>query len=79
MWFGVLAVMLVEMSLITPPVGMNLFVMHGLRTRLDGARAGPITEIFAGSFPFVLAMAAVLGLVIAYPQIAVGILSTMKQ
>ena len=78
-WFGILAVILVEMSLITPPVGMNLFVMHGLRSRLDGARAGPITEIFAGSLPFVLAMMVVLGLVIAYPQIAVGILSTMRQ
>jgi len=44
-WFGILAVILVELSLITPPVGMNLFVMHGLRGRIDGPRAGPITEI----------------------------------
>lgn len=77
-WFGILAVILVELSLITPPVGMNLFVMHGLRGRIDGPRAGPITEIFASSVPFVLAMLAVLGLIIAYPQIATGILANMK-
>lgn len=78
-WFGVLAVILVELSLITPPVGMNLFVMHGLRARMDGPRAGPLTEIFASSVPFVVAMLAVLGLIIAYPQIATGILANMKQ
>ncbi|WP_341645487.1 TRAP transporter large permease [Thauera sp. SDU_THAU2] len=78
-WFGVLAVILVELSLITPPVGMNLFVMQGLRTRMDGVRVGPMTEVFAASLPFVLAMLAVLGLVIAYPGIAMGLVESMKQ
>ncbi|ENO77538.1 TRAP transporter large permease [Thauera sp. 63] len=77
-WFGVLAVILVELSLITPPVGMNLFVMQGLRTRMDGARVGPMTEVFAGSMPFVLAMLVVLGLVIAYPGIAMGLVHSMN-
>jgi tripartite ATP-independent transporter DctM subunit len=78
-WFGILAVILVELSLITPPVGMNLFVMHGLRSRIDGPRAGPLTEIFASSVPFVIAMLAVLGLIIAVPEIATGLVASMKQ
>jgi C4-dicarboxylate transporter DctM subunit len=77
-WFGVIAVILVELSLISPPVGMNLFVMHGLRSRIDGPRADPITEIYSSSIPFVMAMLVVLGLIIAFPQLATGILATMK-
>jgi len=78
-WFGVLAVILVEMSLITPPVGMNLFVMQGLRTRLDGTRAGPITDIFVGALPFVFAMLGVLGLIIIWPEIALYLPHSMRQ
>lgn len=78
-WFGIIAVILVEMSLITPPVGMNLFVMQGLRMRLDGAhRVGPITQVFASTVPFVVAMAVVLGLIIAYPNIAMGLVHSMR-
>lgn len=78
-WFGIIAVILVEMALITPPVGMNLFVMQGLRMRIDGPqRVGPLTEVFASTVPFVLAMFVVLGLVIAYPNIAMGLVHSMR-
>lgn len=71
-WFGIITVILVELSLITPPVGMNLFVLQGLRTRLAGGRPDmPITDLYAGSLPFVLAMLVVLGVVIAFPEVAV--------
>jgi C4-dicarboxylate transporter DctM subunit len=71
-WFGIVTVILVELSLITPPVGMNLFVLQGVRTRVAGGRPDmPITDLYVGSLPFVLAMLAVLAVIIAFPDVAV--------
>lgn len=47
-WFGVLALMVVEIGLVTPPVGMNVFIIHGL------AKDTPIKEVFRGVAPFLL-------------------------
>jgi tripartite ATP-independent transporter DctM subunit len=70
-WFGVIMVILVELSLITPPVGMNLFVVQGIRSKLPG---GPdsksITDVFKGAVPFVFAILVVLAIVIAFPQLS---------
>ena len=49
-WYGVMLVILIELGLITPPVGFNLFVIHGL----SGGR--PISEVIRGSFPYMLMM-----------------------
>jgi len=63
-WFGVITVIMLEMGLITPPVGMNVFVIAGM------ARDVPMYTIFKGIWPFVLAMVICIVILIAFPQIA---------
>jgi C4-dicarboxylate transporter, DctM subunit len=71
-WFGVLIVMIVQIGLISPPVGMNLFVLNAL---LPGVGLG---QIFRGCWPFVLVLIIMLGLLIAFPQISLWLPSLMK-
>ncbi len=71
-WFGVLIVMIVQIGLISPPVGMNLFVLNAL---LPGVGLG---AIFRGCWPFVAVMILVLGLLIAFPQLSLFLPSLMK-
>ena len=71
-WFGVLIVMIVQIGLISPPVGMNLFVLNSL---LPGVGLG---NIFKGCWPFVLVMIVVLALLIAFPQLSLWLPSLMK-
>ena len=63
-WFGVLMMLLIETALITPPVGFNLFVVQGVRSR------GQIYDVIVGSAPFVITLMAMIALLVAYPQIA---------
>ena len=69
-WFGVIVVILVQAAMISPPVGVNLFILQGLRSRLAGGRNVPISDVFIGVMPFFLAMLATLALIIAFPQIS---------
>lgn len=77
-WFGIIVVILIELGLITPPIGMNLFVLQGVRHRLYGAEAGKMTDIVIGVLPFIVSMLVVLGLVIAFPQVAMGLVGAMR-
>jgi C4-dicarboxylate transporter DctM subunit len=61
-WFGVILVLIVEMALITPPVGMNTYIVYGV-TKV------PIEQIFRGIFPFFLMMLICLALIYIFPQI----------
>lgn len=70
-WFGVVAVIVIEMGMITPPVGLNVFVVRGV------AGDVPLATIFSGVFPFLLAMIATLVLVILFPDIALSIPNSM--
>lgn len=63
-WFGVLAVVTVELGMITPPLGMNVFVIKAF------ARDISIGTIFKGVIPFVLSDFVRIGLIIAFPAIA---------
>lgn len=63
-WFGILMMVLLETALITPPIGINLFVVHSIRS------GGEIKDVMLGALPFVLAMMGMVGLLIAFPQIA---------
>lgn len=63
-WFGVLFMILIEAALITPPVGMNLFVVQAVRG------GGEFREVALGALPFLLAMLAMIALLIAAPQLA---------
>jgi C4-dicarboxylate transporter, DctM subunit len=71
-WFGVLIVMIVQIGLISPPVGMNLFVINSLLPHVG------LGKIFKGCWPFVAIMVGVLGLLIAFPQISLWLPSLMK-
>lgn len=62
-WFGVLLVILVEIGLIHPPMGMNLFAINAVTKDID------IFDIYKGSAPFLIAPIVLIGLMIAYPQI----------
>ncbi|WP_159591949.1 TRAP transporter large permease [Chelativorans xinjiangense] len=64
LWFGILLIVLIEMALITPPVGLNLFVVQGVRGR------GSLNEVIVGAIPFVISMFAMVLLLIAFPSIA---------
>jgi C4-dicarboxylate transporter, DctM subunit len=66
-WFGVLTVVAVEVGLLTPPFGLSIYVIKSAMDDPD-LRVG---EIFRGAFPFVVAMLVSLGLIIAFPPIAV--------
>ena len=63
-WFGVLFMILIEAALITPPVGMNLFVVQAVRG------GGEFREVALGALPFLVAMLAMIALLIAAPQLA---------
>ncbi|WP_304618027.1 TRAP transporter large permease [Paracoccus sp. (in: a-proteobacteria)] len=63
-WFGVLVVLTLEMGLISPPVGINVFIVKSV------ARSVPLSEIFRGVTPFWFAMLLCLLIIIAVPQIA---------
>jgi tripartite ATP-independent transporter DctM subunit len=63
-WFGVLVVLTLEMGLISPPVGINVFIVKSV------ARDVPLSEIFWGVIPFWFAMLVTLALLVALPQLS---------
>ncbi len=63
-WFGVLSLIVVEVGLITPPVGMNLFIIASM------ARDVPVTETYRGVLPFVLSDLARTAILVAFPAIS---------
>jgi tripartite ATP-independent transporter DctM subunit len=70
-WFGVLMVIVLEMGLIDPPVGINVFVVKGLVPDV------PMSQIFAGILPFWFAMMVCIAILIVFPQIALIVPNTM--
>ena len=71
-WFGIVVVIMCEMALITPPVGFNLFVIQGVRRR------GSLNDVMIGAAPFVLTLLVMIGLIIAFPDIALWLPRTMR-
>jgi tripartite ATP-independent transporter DctM subunit len=63
-WFGVFLVVMMEVALITPPLGMNLYIVQGVRG------TGSIIDVMIGSLPFVAIMLALVALLVAFPGIA---------
>jgi tripartite ATP-independent transporter DctM subunit len=63
-WFGIMIIILVETAMITPPVGINLYVVQGLR------KGGKIKDVIVGSAPFVVALFILLFLLSVFPEIA---------
>jgi tripartite ATP-independent transporter DctM subunit len=71
-WFGILIVVVVEIGLISPPVGMNLFVLKTLLPQV------PTTTVFRGVMPFMLADCVRFALLIAFPAISLWLPSLMR-
>ncbi len=63
-WFGIFVVMMIEIGMLTPPVGMNVFTVKTLLPEVN------LWTIFRGVMPFVIANLVAVGLLIAWPQIA---------
>lgn len=70
LWYGVMLVILIEMGLVTPPVGMDAFV-------LSGVTGIPLSTIFKGVAPFLLAAIVCIILLAIFPQIVLFLPSTM--
>ena len=77
-WFGVIAVILTEAALISPPEGLNLYVIHGLRTRREDQTKGTIMDVYMGVMPFFGLMIVAIVLIMLFPQIALWLPTTMK-
>ena len=71
-WYGVIMVMMMEMGQITPPVGINVFVISGV------AKNVPMATIFKGIIPFVIGMILVILILILFPDIALFIPNSME-
>ncbi len=63
-WFGIIIILLIETAMITPPVGINLFVVQGVRGR------GHLHDVMIGASPFVITLMLMIVLLIFFPDIA---------
>jgi len=70
-WFGIIMVVVLEMGLISPPVGLNVFVVKGVAPHV------PLSEVYWGILPFWLAMGVCVILLVAFPDIALFLPNTM--
>lgn len=71
-WFGIIIVIVVQIGLISPPVGMNMFVVKNLLPHIS------VATVFRGVWPFVVATIALLALIVVFPEIALVLPRTMK-
>ena len=71
-WFGIVVIVLVETALITPPVGLNLFVVHNLRAQ------GSMNDVIVGALPFVAALFVLLLLLAVFPGLALWLPSVFS-
>lgn len=70
-WFGVAFVIIMEVGLLTPPVGLNLYVIHGI------SKHRPFSEVAIGSAPFFVVMLVALVIVHAFPQLSLWLPSVL--
>jgi tripartite ATP-independent transporter DctM subunit len=71
-WFGIVVVKMAEICLITPPIGLNCFVVNGVRPDI------PLTTVFRGIMPFFVADVLTVGLFLAFPQIILWVPQLMR-
>jgi len=71
-WFGVIVVLVTQMGVITPPVGVNVYVVSGV------AKEVPLEEIFKGALPFLAALIATSLILIPFPKLALFLPSLMR-
>ena len=63
-WFGILLVLLIQTAMVSPPFGINIFVIHGIRGR------GTLSDVEIGVSPFVVALLVMIVLICVFPDIA---------
>ena len=73
-WLGIIVTIAVEIGMITPPVGLNLFVLKGIVPK-----EVTMTDIMAGSVPFILVMLVGLLVIVLFPQIALWLPQMMAR
>jgi len=71
-WFGIIIIILVEIAMITPPVGVNLYIVQGVR------REGSLNQVIIGALPFVVTMLVMIGILIAFPDLAMWLPNLWK-
>ncbi len=70
-WFGIIVVKMAEICLITPPIGLNCYVVHGVRPDI------PLSAVFRGIAPFFIADVVTVGVLLAFPGIVTWLPRTM--
>jgi len=75
-WFGVLFMILIEAALITPPIGVNLFVVQSVRNQSD---VGPMRDVMIGVTPFLFMMLVMIGVLVAFPSLALWLPEMVMQ
>jgi len=70
-WFGIYMTVMMEIAMLTPPIGLNVFVMQRVTPEV------PLSEIFRGVLPFVIVCLILVVLIAALPQLALWLPSTM--
>ena len=63
-WFGIVLMILIETALVTPPIGLNIYVVQGIR------KGGSVNDVIIGAIPFVITMFVMIALLVAIPDIA---------
>ena len=71
-WFGIIVVKMAELCLITPPIGLNCFVVSGVRPDI------PVQDVFRGCAPFFVADVLTVGVLIAFPSIVLFLPNAMQ-
>jgi len=66
-WFGVMVVLVVQMGVITPPVGVNVYVVSGIDRRI------PLQDIFRGAWPYVVILVLMSALMLVFPDLALAL------
>lgn len=72
-WFGIIMVILLEAALVSPPEGLNLYIIQGIRKSVSeeaGLKVGTMVDLWLGVLPFMLGMAIVIALLFVFPEIA---------
>lgn len=81
-WFGIIMVILLEAALISPPEGLNLYVIQGLRRSIQSEHGmevkGTITDVWIGVLPFMVGIVIVIALLMAFPEIALWLPNLVK-
>ena len=71
-WFGVMIVLVTQMGVISPPVGVNVYVVGGMD------RSIPLQSVFKGAAPYLVALVAATILLMLFPQLATFLPSTVR-